>query len=62
MELHQDIHCTHNSESTLDDKIDPSLVRSVEKKVISINVCNGDSSPSQLRLKSERNLFYHGEE
>ena len=48
MELHQDIHCTYNSESTLDDKIDPSLVRSVEKKVISINVYNGDSSPSQI--------------
>ena len=32
MELHQGIHCTYNSESTLDDKIDPLLVRSVKKK------------------------------
>ena len=49
MELHQDIHCTYNSESTLDDRIDPSLVKSVEKKSYqSMCVLNGDSSPSQI--------------
>ena len=48
MELHQDIHCTYNSESTLDDRIDPSLVKSVEKKSYQSLCVNGDSSPSQI--------------
>ena len=31
MELRQDIHYTYNSENNLDDRIDPSLAKSVEK-------------------------------